>query len=169
MCCTCGVSIGAVDPSTQGYSLRKLHLQLSTGPNDSPKLAKQGQWLACLLLCAMETQGVRKFVVSRPDGKTLKLWVFTPDLIVSSSAMERKGPARYMKVLWQESDVVVGNSERLNAAALAEGELKLQDDEPAMLEESLKLGSLLLPESARRFQDWNVGLLERFRIEDVKP
>ena len=120
----------------------------------------------------MEDQGVRKFVVHKVAGSTtkvLKLWIFTPDLTVSSSAMGYPEPARFMKVLWQHSEIPAENDARLNAGALSEGELKLQGDEADVLEAFLKRRGELVPEGARRFQEWNVGLLARFSIEDLEP
>ena len=171
-CGDCKATIGQIEPSTRAYSLRKLHVSLSTHSGSPPIKHSMEKWIACILLSAMDNQGVRKFVArnnASDMSKALKLWIFAPDLMVSSSAMASAEPARFAKVMWQEAERLTENGERLNASAFAEGELKLQGDEANMLEDLLKRNSGLVPESARHFQEWNVGLLERFANEDAAP
>ena len=161
--------LGLSEAVTGATSLHKLHLSLSTGAELAAKSHDNAKWLACLLLCAMENQGVRKFAVQRSAGakSTLKLWVFTPDLTVSSSKMASAEPMRVVKVLWQELEDVDTGPERLSDMTLSEGELRLQRIEVESLLELLKESAALIPEAAREFQEWNVGLLERFVTQNI--
>jgi hypothetical protein len=118
----------------------------------------------------MENKGVRKFFVRlrSPLEKTLKLWIFTPDLTVSSSALSSTEPVRVVKVLWRNEDSSdVAGPERLTSAALAEDELRMSDEETSLLCSRLEQSARLFPAGARKFQDWNVGLLERFTSADT--
>ena len=74
-----------------------------------------------------------------------------------------------MKVLLQEIKGPVKNIETLNAITLSEGELTLRKHEVDLLTEALRRGGKLMPEGSRKFQDWQVGLLERFTYQDVEP
>ncbi|KAK5174447.1 uncharacterized protein LTR77_001527 [Saxophila tyrrhenica] len=168
-CTQCNSTIGHVESTTGGYRLRKLNLSVSSREHKSSVSYDKQKWLACLLLCAMDTKGVRKFIVHVGD-KTMKLWLFTPDLTISSSASESPEPTRVVKVLWQELDPSEQDiPERLTAASLAEDELRVLDEEAQTLHKLLDDSAQLLPEGARKFQDWNVGLLQRFTAADIKP
>ena len=114
----------------------------------------------------MENQGVRKLTV-HDTATSLKLWIFTPDLTVSTSARASVEPIRVAKILWKDCVESADIDDRLNGTTLSEGELMLWQDDLVLLREKLKQGGDLLPEGARRFQDWNVGLLERFTREDL--
>lgn len=90
---------------------------------------------------------------------SLLLWVFTPDLVVSSS-LNTRGPTRAMKVFWK----------RETWAPLQAGEVEKADEEEVevvgalfeRLERALVESQGGMPGSARRWGDWEVGLLERF-------
>ncbi len=157
-----------MEATTGGFRLRKLNLSVS--PNNSGGFSSydKQKWLACLLLCAMDTRGVRKFSVRHQD-MAFKLWLFTPDLTVSSSASKSPEPMRATKVLWQDIDASDDTGpELLTAASLTEDELRLTKDEAQILRRLLEDSAGMLPPGARTFQDkWNVGLLERFTANDM--
>ena len=71
------------------------------------------------------------------------------------------------KVMWQDSDASINDIGKLNMSALFDGELSVQRSELALLRELLVKSGDLLPAQSRKFQDWNVGLLERFTKGDV--
>ena len=74
-----------------------------------------------------------------------------------------------MKVLWKETDSSEETIQTLNAAALFEGDLTLRKHEVELLTGALERGAEVIPEGSRTFQEWHVGLLERFTEEDVEP
>lgn len=103
--------------------------------------------------------------------KQLKLWVFTPDLLVSTSALETNEPVRVAKILWREEDARPDEedfAERLNRQALSEGEIDLGEEEAELLAEMLRRSGEWMPKSSRRFGKWEVGLLERFSKADLE-
>ena len=172
LCQTCEAPVGRIEISTQGYRLRKHRLSLSPSEGRTSIPFTDEKWFACLLLDAVDNQGVRKFVMHRPDSscsRSLKLWIFTPDLSVSSSVRTSPKPVRVSKVLWQEIESPTNAGDTLGGSSLLEGELTLYDDEAALLRSKLKQSREMLPEGARSFQEWHVGLLERFTPGDVDP
>lgn len=119
----------------------------------------------------MENQGVRKFVAYEPglsSDQSMKLWIFSPDLSISSSVKSSTQYTKVAKVLWQDYSSSTNETEQLNGSALAEGELRLSRGELDLLRSRLQQGSGILPEGARTFQQWHVGLLERFTLADIE-
>lgn len=160
-----------MDPTTGGYKLQKLHLALSLRSEETPISFDPQKWLACALLDAVESQGVRKFIASEhysTPKEALMLWIFSPDLSVSSSARSSTEYVKVTKILWQDSSPPTDVTERLNSASLSEGEMILGPGQVDLLRRTLEQSSNVLPENARAFQDWNVGLLERFTPKDLE-
>lgn len=164
--------IGYKEASTERIRLRKLQLSLSVGLGNAPTTFDAEKWLTCRLLDAMDNQGVRKFVVQEPGSTSnaaLKLWIFSPDLSISSSIRSYAEYVRMAKVLWQDwNPPRGGENENLNGSALAEGELRLCHGELGLLRSRMEQSGTLLPEGARTFQEWHVGLLERFIPSDIR-
>lgn len=151
-------------------------MSLSTRSTFPSQSFEQTKWLSLAILTAVESQGVRKFTLALPTPhdqikKDLRLWVFTPDLLVSTSALETPEPVRVAKILWKTEEPVEGEEDltaRLSRQALAEGELSLSDEEVERLVEALRKSGEWLPRGAREFAGWSVGLLERFGRADVE-
>lgn len=128
-------------------------------------------WLSSLFLTAIDTQGVRKFIVRKKDSSSpgLNVWIFTPDLSVSTSSVQiEQTPLRVMKVMHRPATVKTKEEQqRLNREVLLEGEIELHSDELAELEPLLQKSADLLPRrtDARTFQDWQIGLLGRFTAD----
>ena len=122
------------------------------------------------MLHSLESQGVRKFTVQCRGERTaaLKLWVFSPNLAISSSASETPEPMQVMKVMWQDCPPNAAVSDGMNAQSLSEGDIDIPDYEFQELLKALQSSALLLPENARVFQAWRVSLLRRFTDEDLK-
>lgn len=168
LCSLCKEVVGQADPSSQAYLLRKSQVSLALSPQSLSTSYKIEQWFACIILDAVENQGVRKFTTHEPglhSRDSLKLWVFTPDLTISSSAHPSVGCIRCCKILWQACSAPLDFAEKLTASTLPEGELKLADGETALLRTILQHSDAFLPEKARRFQEWHVGILERFEAD----
>lgn len=167
-CTKCHTVLGQVDVATGGFRLRKLNLSVSTQPDRQAMSYHEQKWFACLLLCAMNAKGVRKFHV-HTGNNILKLWLFSPDLTISSSASASAQPVRVVKVLWQDIETIDRSGpERLTSASLSEDDLPLLHNEVQSLRRVLEASAQLLSFGARTFQEWNVGLLERFIATDVE-
>lgn len=168
-CSSCHQLLGQLHKSSGGLKLRKACLSLSrTG--DSPLVSYSAEkWLSCHLLSSIDSQGVRKFTITSTtsDSAALKLWIFTPDINVSSSAAKDSEPIRAVKILWLDSTVSPEAAGKLNREALSEGEMELPASEMDLLRGTLVQSVNLLPEGARKFQSWNVALLPRFKSDEV--
>lgn len=69
-----------------------------------------------------------------------------------------------MKILWKPVDNV---SEVLDEHHFSHEHLVFPPHVYATLKQTMETSQFFLPQSARKFQDWNVGLLQRFSWEDV--
>ncbi|KAJ9669333.1 hypothetical protein H2201_000685 [Coniosporium apollinis] len=165
-CLRCGALVGTVDERAEGFKLWKWAVVLSFG-GEPPKQYSIQKWVSAQLLSLIENEGVRKFVVSDASAdvddckECLMLWVFTPDLSFSSSKHqeERDDPTRAMKIFWKDAPEEVESS-------FSSEELALPSPVFGALRTALRGSAELLPASAREFQDWSVGFLERFTDDE---
>lgn len=167
-CIGCGASVGVEDEATQSYNLSKRALALSTSPKDPRQSFPDQLWLSCQLLTTAHHQGLRKLQISgRQNGaEPLLVWLFAPDLTISSSATSTPQPRRVAKVMWKRGKAVPAQ-DLLNQQSLSEGELELSLPEMEALQACLLRSLELMPVPARTFLDWNVGLLGRFSSTDL--
>ena len=164
-CSSCDATIGTVDVATSSYKLFKLALSLSR--HYHKETFDVAKWLSCHLLNSMDNQGLRKFVVtpSPASQPSLLIWLFAPDLNIASSAAACDTPLRVTKILWKPAPAQRQDT-LLDKQSMSEGEIEVPDFEFEALKSSLEQSAVLLPESAQRFQDWNVALLERFAASE---
>lgn len=95
-----------------------------------------------------------------------KLWLFTDSLSFSSSYLffARKDPTRAMKIYWKP---LADAAKVMDEHHFSHEHLVFSPHVYTALKQALEASEFLLPQSARKFQDWNVGLLQRFSWEDV--
>lgn len=121
---------------------------------------------------AIRTKTVTSTSVSQtPSPSFVSLWILTPGLRYSATNSSKSDQAApdsasnpspeklAMKVFWNVIDE--------NAAVELQGredteELSLPVEAIGEVVECLSISAGLLPPSARKFQKWNVGLLERY-------
>jgi hypothetical protein len=105
----------------------------------------------------------------------MDIWIFTPDLTISSSSSSPSVPLRVAKFLWRvqpdstsgDGDTIMRNDEgRLDRKALSQGHLDLPQEEFLVLRNCLERSAEILPLAAREFMGWKVGVLERFGRDD---
>jgi hypothetical protein len=100
----------------------------------------------------------------------LQLWLFTPDLCFSSSyqpsssSQQRKDPTRAIKAYHKPLSDPSGF---LNKNSTSYEHLLFPSSLYIALLEALETSKQLLPAVARKFQDWDVGILERFDASDM--
>ncbi|KAF2435842.1 hypothetical protein EJ08DRAFT_580048 [Tothia fuscella] len=171
LCTSCDAVIGVVDEGADGWKLYKWSLQLRKegGVVESFAVSK---WISTQLLAAIENSGVRRFVVEPSTSQSqssggLLLWIFTDDLCFSSSVdrHSRCDPTRAMKIFYKSID---NPKEVIEKNQFSHEQLTFPTNIFEQLKQSLVESAKLLPSSARKFQDWNVGMLERFGEEDLK-
>lgn len=93
---------------------------------------------------------------NKADG--LLCWIFNPDIYYTSS---QRGPTvhRAMKVFYKKTDEPL---KLLDAHQSTLEELALPEQEFFQLAQALEDSAQILPQSARTFQEWQVGLLDRY-------
>ncbi|TKA36593.1 hypothetical protein B0A54_11836 [Friedmanniomyces endolithicus] len=171
LCSKCHTAIGVLDPSTEGFKLRKPCLSIAVSQKTSSRGYSHEKWLSSALLTAAESQGVMRLALHASDWSSghpismMHTWLFAPDLVISSSAADTKAAIRVVKVLYREG--VSADIETLGKMGSAEGELEFSKEEWCEMRSLLDRSAELLPGKARRFQQWNVGLLRRFVEDDV--
>jgi hypothetical protein len=98
---------------------------------------------------------------------SLLVWVFTPDLLFSSSMPSpgRLDPTRSMKVFYKHQTFAPLKPGEPESASIEDVEFpeELFQELSSVLDASQKV----LPPTARKFQGWEVGLLERFDGRDL--
>lgn len=181
LCSTCTAEIGTVDDRAEGWRIYKWSLSVlfcvldSTAPSPLPPTYSVQKWISAQFLSLIENLGVRKFSVHAEDSddassSSLLLWIFTPDLSFSSSVPAihgdpRTDPTRAMKVFWQSISPTSDQRESLEQQSFSVEEVVFPKHVFGKLQEALEDARHLLPASARRFREWEVGLLERFDEE----
>ena len=88
----------------------------------------------------------------------LLLWVFNPDIYYSSS---KRGPTahRAMKIFYQP----LGEAGKyLDGSGSDHEELVVPQEDFDEFQQTLRDSNEILPDSARNFKDWKVGLLDRW-------
>ncbi|KAK0271904.1 hypothetical protein LTR35_009352 [Friedmanniomyces endolithicus] len=171
LCSKCHTAMGVLDPSTEGFKLRKPCLSIAVSQKTSSRGYSHEKWLSSALLTAAESQGVMRLAVHTSDGASghpisiMHTWLFAPDLTISSSAADTTDAIRVVKVLYWEG--VPADIETLGKLGGAEGELEVSEEQWCEIRSLLDCSPELLPKKARRFQQWNVVLLRRFVEDDV--
>ncbi|EXJ88670.1 hypothetical protein A1O1_05601 [Capronia coronata CBS 617.96] len=164
-CSDCGTTLGSRQESETSYRLFKSRLQVVSGSNQSPEEYPAATFVCAQLLSLIESSVTRRVVVhadnhTDPDRETegLMIWIFNPDIYYSSS---RRGPTahRAMKVFYKTlSDPL----KFLDANSNTYEELVVTEEDLADFRKSLQESTTILPQSARKFQDWDVGLIDRW-------
>lgn len=127
-------------------------------PEANPESYDSAIFVAAQLLHLIESSIARKVVVHSNTDDGLLCWIFNPDIYYSSS---KRGPTvhRAMKVFYKEVQDPLQMLDEHNSSL---EELALPDLELVELKKTLKDSAQVLPQSARTFQDWQVGLLDRY-------
>jgi hypothetical protein len=178
VCKHCNATLGTPDVASDGWRIWKWNVNINSRSSwtSSPSYSTQ-KWITARLLYLIENTGLRKFYIhpsapatdadSAPSTPSLLVWVFTPDLLFSSSMPSpgRLDPTRSMKVfyqpqIWQPLKPGEPESASIEDVEFPE-ELFLE------LSDVLRESQRVLPPTARKFQGWEVGLLERFDGRDL--
>ncbi|KZF23837.1 hypothetical protein L228DRAFT_267798 [Xylona heveae TC161] len=162
VCSCCNGIIGVVDERAEGWRLFKWALAVRKRPGEQKESHAIEGFIAAQMLALIDSQAVRKFVVHckglAGPASALLCWVFTPDLRYSAST-KAEGPQRAMKVFFK----TLQNPENVLAEQnMSVEEIYLPLNAFLAVHEALESSNSLLPVSAQRFQDWCVGLLDRF-------
>ncbi|CAI6331593.1 unnamed protein product [Periconia digitata] len=197
VCKQCHHILGIPDANTQGWRVWKWCLSIvgSSSSNDdsdrdhaiTPQITTTTtmtynvqKWISARLLFLAENMGVRKFHIysesstspspSQTPVPSLLIWLFTPDLFYSSSITSTSHaagttPTRALKIFYRHQTYAPPQPGDMESTSIEDVGF------PALLWDELRDGlgrsQRVLPESARVFQGWEVGLLERFDGGDI--
>ncbi|KAJ4342892.1 hypothetical protein N0V87_000609 [Didymella glomerata] len=179
LCKHCGQVLGRRDASADGWRIWKWCLSISSGPTSSPSYSTYSiqKWISARLLYLIENIGVRKFHIHPPPSPTIAtastpiawtpsilVWVFTPDLLFSSSIARahRTDPTRAVKCFFKKQAWAPLQPGEPESATIEDVEFPLELYEE--LQNNLHESQNVIPATARKFQGWDVGLLERFDV-----
>ncbi|KAI1003172.1 hypothetical protein K3495_g5032 [Podosphaera aphanis] len=185
-CAKCATELGYYDAALTGLKLWKWKLRnpklacllknsTSTHEPISLRPARRGQtFLAPIIVAAaisakMASRLVSKFllttnpVTARPH--VLYLWIFGASLRFSCSALPPSETSSSfnghpaLKTFWKTITYDVADSLRESVGV---EELSFPLDAVIEIEQALKNSASLLPPTSQRFEDWNIGLLDRY-------
>lgn len=182
-CSTCSKIIGSSDQ--ERIRLFKWSIRLQRDRNADWEAYPTQKFICAQLLESIRAQATHKFLAYSGDIKLAKeallvrnpaflfpfnftclqhdtfaqLWVFNPDLVYSSTCGADDGsPKRAMKILYRE---VADPAEFLEKNFAGVDEIELPDQVLQSLRGDLESSGRILPPSARRLQEWEIGLLNR--------
>ncbi|OAL25346.1 hypothetical protein AYO22_05223 [Fonsecaea multimorphosa] len=164
-CVSCKSSLGSGAEDEKSCRLYKSRLAVIPEPGQAPERFPAAVFLTAQLLSLIGSSVNRRVVVhddkqsdSEHDRPGLLLWIFNPDIYYSSS---KRGPTahRAMKVFYKS---LPHPEEFLDGAGSNCEELVVPNEDFCEFEQTLKESTDILPPSARKFQDWDVGLLDRW-------
>ncbi|OCT48771.1 hypothetical protein CLCR_04815 [Cladophialophora carrionii] len=164
-CSSCQSRLGSRAEGEDSYRLYKSRLTLVREPGQPPERYAAAVFITTQLLSLIESSVSRKVVVhadspaeAESEHAGLLLWIFNPDIYYSSS---KRGPTahRAMKVFYQ----AISDPEKyLDTNGTHHDELVVPQEDFAGFKQTLEESTEILPYSARTFQDWKVGLLDRW-------
>ncbi|KAI9819501.1 MAG: hypothetical protein M1827_006949 [Pycnora praestabilis] len=164
-CSDCKAVLGVYDARANGYRIYKWSVAVRQDENDTSRQYPVQAFISAQLLALIDNQAVRRFVIHNKEvgetGSALLLWVFNADLYYSSSLVS-SGPKRAMKVFYK---TLPNPQEVLEKKIVSLDEVCLPRNVFDDLRSTLDGSNTILPKSAKTFQDWSVGLLERFAGE----
>ncbi|KIW22843.1 uncharacterized protein PV07_11096 [Cladophialophora immunda] len=164
-CASCKSCLGSGAEDEKSYRLYKSRLAVIPEPGQAPQRFPAAVFLTAQLLSLIGSSVSRRVVV-HDDGRSeseggrqgLLLWIFNPDIYYSSS---KRGPTahRAMKVFYKS---LPRPEEFLDGAGSNCEELVVPEEDFSGFKQTLQESTDILPPSARTFQDWDVGLLDRW-------
>ncbi|KAI9778508.1 MAG: hypothetical protein M1839_008038 [Geoglossum umbratile] len=172
VCAACQAIVGAVDERAEGWRLYKWSLAVQSTEDANVERFPTEAFVSAHLLALIENQGARKFII-RTEGEggdsPINLCVFNTDLHYSIPTPLSSGPQRAMKVFYQELDNAaidqhnnIKSENVLSSPSSEEVYLPLHIHQELL--KRLHESNQSLPAPARKYQQWDIGLLERFRI-----
>lgn len=164
-CCT---TVGYFDEFANGLRFYKWSLSISTPTSNQRTAYPLSYFLTAHLLSKISSQAVNKFILhstkpNEADLPILQVWVFAPYLTISRSTTGPKTfkPTPASKVFYRS----ISDKEcvrMLENASTSVEEIELPAEVMIELAETLRRSTMTIPESARKFREWEVGFLERF-------
>ncbi|KAK5990789.1 hypothetical protein PT974_09062 [Cladobotryum mycophilum] len=167
-CKTCSTEIGLFNVLASSVTLFKWQVTCETGmPSKAPS---SSECLAATLIATISRSGSSKSVIT-PHGLTfldekqaaslrsLYLWVLNANVVYTSNTTQGRKTA--IKVLYQNIDEEAGNK-LVESMTSGVQEINFPAAAIETAREVIQESNALLPKPERLFQQWHVGLLERW-------
>ncbi|KAL7945976.1 ubiquitin-conjugating enzyme E2-binding protein [Trichoderma barbatum] len=168
-CKACHAEIGVYNALASSITLFKWQVACETAsPSQAPS---SSECLAATLIATISRSGSSKSVVAshtldatpeetQPElPQSLHLWVLNANVVYSSTM--REGRRTAIKVLYQDIDVEQGN-ELVDSMTSGVQDISFPAAAIRTARQLLQESNNLMPASERLFQQWHVGLLERW-------
>ena len=165
-CASCESVLGSKSPDAENsFRLYKSRLSMKPSPDEPLQQYPAAVFICSQLLSLIESSISRKVVLhdDTPDAPNrtrdgLLLWIFNPDIYYSSSS---RGPTahRAMKVFYKS---LPEPAKYIDDNSNTHEELVVPPEDFDDFNTTLHESSSILPQSARKFQDWDVGLVDRW-------
>ncbi|RFU74002.1 ubiquitin-conjugating enzyme e2c-binding [Trichoderma arundinaceum] len=168
-CQSCSAEIGIFNALASSVTLFKWQVTCETAsPGQAPS---SSECLAATLIATISRSGSSKSVVAShtlgvgPEGtlseppRSLHLWVLNANVVYSSTM--REGRRAAIKILYQDIDVEQGNK-LVDSMTSGVQEISFPAAAIKAARQILQESNCLMPISERLFQQWHVGLLERW-------
>ncbi|KAL7935333.1 ubiquitin-conjugating enzyme E2-binding protein [Trichoderma chlorosporum] len=168
-CKSCRTELGLYNALASSVTLFKWQVACET---ESPSRApSSSECLAATLIATISRSGSSKSVVAShtldtTPGEThsglpqsLHLWVLNANVVYSSTM--REGRRTAIKVLYQDIDAEEGNK-LVDSMTSGVQEISFPEAAISTARQILQESNSFLPASERLFQQWHVGLLERW-------
>ena len=181
ICSSCRNYLGHVDHQAEGYRLYKWQLKSPTTTPDTPSY--YGPSLSSIITAQLQSvmlaQCCSRLVFlpmnwkpsstpqsPSPQNTFLSMWILSPTIRYSTSVQNKlnsRPGTLAMKIFWKSLTATEANK-LLNSST--HEEISLPWETIIEIEKCLRDSAAFLPPSGRRFQDWDVGLLERFDLNE---
>ncbi|KAL6873118.1 ubiquitin-conjugating enzyme E2-binding protein [Trichoderma novae-zelandiae] len=168
-CKGCASELGLYNTLASSITLFKWQVACETAsPSKAPS---SSECLAATLIATISRSGSSKSVVAShtldapaegtqsEQPRSLNLWVLNANVVYSSTM--REGRRTAIKVLYQDIDVEQGNS-LVDSMTSGVQEISFPAAAIGTARQVLQESNSLMPVSERLFQQWHVGLLERW-------
>lgn len=157
VCADCGSFIGTRNEAESSHRLLKSRIALRESPGSAPQTYDSTIFIGAQMLQLVENNISRRVLVRTGESPGILCWIFNPDVYYSSS---KRGAVvhRAMKIFYKEVEHPL---QLLDDHSTTLEDLELPETEFVALKRTLEEIQDILPASARTFQDWQVGLIDR--------
>ena len=164
-CANCQIVVGSSQTGEYGFRLYKSRLAVKITQDQVLQDFPPDVFICGQLLSLIESSVSRKIVLHQDthanagsEVKGLLLWIFNPDIYYSSS---KRGPTahRAMKIFYKS---ISKPEEFLDEHNNTHEELVVPPEDFEDFKTILEESTTVLPLSARKFQDWGIGLIDRW-------
>lgn len=170
-CSKCAAEVGTFNIISTAVTLFKWQIKCDTTPGQ--KYPSSSECLVATLISTLSRSGSSKSVIiprtfaneeSKDDKPVLHIWLFNSNVVYTSNKLEGP-PTAAIKVLYR--NISFDEANKLTESVTGDvQDISFPFAAIQTARKTLDKSRLMLPSSERSFQEWQVGLLERW---DPRP